>query len=159
MKSICTKTNIDMLHACIRTNTHLDLWRFSVLGGTEINLIVRPCKKGFETLGVGLRYVAATWRTANVRRDRQRRAQKVTCSENVHSYQLTLRKNSDLHTATLKNVTSTLSKNIDPHEGTLTNSFYQHHKTLNESTDENEGRWIKIFARIKQTVLIITFAK
>jgi hypothetical protein len=34
--------------------------------------------------------------------DRQRRAQKVTLSENVHSYQLTLRKNIDLHTETLK---------------------------------------------------------
>jgi len=34
--------------------------------------------------------------------DRQRRSKKVTRSENVHSYQLTLRKNLDLHTETLK---------------------------------------------------------
>jgi len=34
--------------------------------------------------------------------DRQRRAQKVTRSENVHSYQLALRKNIDLHIEMLK---------------------------------------------------------
>jgi len=76
MKSICTKTNIDMPHAFIRTNTHSHLWWFIVLGGTEINLIVRSCRKCSETLGVSLPYVTAPWHTANARMGQTKKSTK-----------------------------------------------------------------------------------
>jgi hypothetical protein len=150
MTSICTKTN--MLHACVHTNTHSDVWGFSVLGGTEINVIVRPCTKCFETLGVGLRYVTATWRTSNVRRDRQRTAQRVTRSENVHSYQLTLRKNSDLHTATLKNTlhllwTKTLTHVKEHWQTAFTNIIKLWLKILTQMKD---AEWKYLHASSKQ---------
>jgi len=79
--------------------------------------------------------------------DRQRRAQKVTRGENVHSYQLTLRKNIDLQTETRKKKTCYINS-AQKHWPTWRNTD----KQLLPASENSERKYWRTWRRLNKNI-------